>query len=58
LNQGVYRVSDGTDGVPVVTPPPVMPGVSGPIARGASARRAEALADFEREVRALAERPR
>ncbi len=53
LNQGVYRVAAGATG-PLVSPPPAMPGVVGPIVRGTSARRPAPLADFEREVRALA----
>jgi hypothetical protein len=58
LNQGVYRVVEEGTGL-VVTPPPAMPGVlMGPVARGVSARRAAALADFERDVRALVERQR
>ncbi len=54
LNQGVYRVGVTTAGEVMVSPPPVMPGVVGPIVRGAAARQAAPLVDFEREVRALA----
>lgn len=54
LNQGVYRVDVTTAGAVMVSPPPVMPGVVGPIVRGAVARQAAPLADFERNVRALA----
>lgn len=54
LSQGVYRISDA-EGAPVVAPPPVMPGVAGPVTRGVLARRAAPLADFERDVLVLAE---
>jgi hypothetical protein len=53
FSQGVFRVVAGADGSPVVMPPPVMPTVSGPIARGSAARRPAPLAAFERDVRAL-----
>lgn len=54
LNQGVYRVGVSQGGR-VVSPPPVMPGVTGPVTRGASTRVPAPLNDFEREVRRLAE---
>jgi len=55
LSQGVYRVGATPDGALLVAPPPVMPGVTSPIIRGSAARRPAALADFERDVRALVE---
>ena len=54
LNQGVYRVDLSASGAALVSPPPVMPGVTGPIVRGAASRVPAPLADFERDVRALA----
>jgi hypothetical protein len=54
LNQGVYRLGVAADGAVLVSPPPIMPGVTGPIVRGASARQPAPLTDFEREVRTLA----
>jgi hypothetical protein len=54
LNQGVYRVDVSRGGQAMVSPPPVMPGVVGPVVRGPPARRAAPLGEFEREVRALA----
>jgi hypothetical protein len=54
LTQGVYRVSVSSSSGAVVTPVPVMPGTAGPIVRGSAARRPEMLAEFERDVRALA----
>ncbi|MGC4080759.1 MAG: hypothetical protein QM736_01210 [Vicinamibacterales bacterium] len=54
LSQGVYRVDVRTDGAPVVTPSPLMPGVEGPVVRGAAARQAAPLAEFERDVRLMA----
>jgi hypothetical protein len=54
LNQGVYRVGVTGGGEAVVAPPPVMPGVTGPIVRGAAARQPASLAAFEREIRTLA----
>lgn len=53
LSQGVYRVGESATGGAVVSPTPVMPGVNGPIVRGAAARTPTALADFERAVREL-----
>ena len=55
LSQGVYRVATSADGAAMVAPPPVMPGVQGPIVRGSAARRPAPLADFERGVRLLVE---
>lgn len=58
LSQGVYRVvSDGTTWR-VTQPAIVASGAPGPIVRGDVARRPLPLADFEREVQALAEEPR
>ncbi|HUR35691.1 MAG TPA: hypothetical protein VM032_17930 [Vicinamibacterales bacterium] len=54
LNQGVYRVGVTSSGDLQVSPPPIMPGVAGPIVRGTAARRPAALDPFEREVRLLA----
>lgn len=54
LNQGVYRVARSESGAAVVSPPPIMPGVVGPVARGTSARTPAPLAEFERDVRNLA----
>ena len=54
LSQGVYRLGVSSSGEVLVSPPPVMPGVTGPIVRGAVTRQAAPLADFERSVRALA----
>jgi hypothetical protein len=55
LNQGVYRVGLSPSGEAVVSPPPIMPGVSGPVVRGTEARVPAPLAAFERSVRALVE---
>jgi hypothetical protein len=53
LNQGLYRVARANNAWSVV-PQPVTPGSSaGPVARGDSARRPMALAEFERRVRSL-----
>jgi hypothetical protein len=57
LNQGVYRVDATTRGA-LVLPPPVMPGVVGPVVRGTAALAPAPLEKFEREVRALAESAR
>lgn len=54
LSQGVYRLGVAASGDVLVSPPPVMPGVTGPIVRGAATRQPAPLADFERSVRALA----
>jgi hypothetical protein len=54
LNQGVYRVQVDDSGRAVVTPPPIMPGVVGPVTRGASNRQPAPLDSFEREIRAVA----
>ena len=54
LNQGVYRVGVSPAGDAWVSPPPVMPGVTGAIVRGAASRVPSPLADFERDVRAMA----
>lgn len=53
LNQGVYRLGFTASGQAVVSPPPVMPGVTGPIVRGTN-RQPAPLGTFERNVRALA----
>ena len=55
LNQGVFRIGVSSSGALMVSPPPVMPGVAGPVVRGSSARQPAPLPEFERRVRALAE---
>jgi len=57
LSQGVFRLVAASDGSGwLVTPPPVLPAVAGPsrVVRGDAARQPLPLADFERQVRALA----
>ncbi len=54
LSQGVYRLGVTPAGDVLVSPPPIMPGVTGPVVRGAVTRQSAPLADFERSVRALA----
>lgn len=54
LGQGVYRIGVALDGAVLVTPPAVLPGPEGPVVRGARTRRPAPLAEFERQVRALA----
>jgi hypothetical protein len=54
MNQGVYRLGVTTRGDVMVSPPPIMPGVAGPIVRGTSSHLPAPLADFERQVRELA----
>lgn len=54
MSQGVYRVSASEDGRTMVTPSALMPGAVGPIVRGAADRQPTPLAEFERNVRALA----
>ncbi|MQA28261.1 MAG: hypothetical protein GEU82_00270 [Luteitalea sp.] len=53
LGQGVFRVTMDASRTWTVSPPPMLPS-SGPVVRGSATRRAAPLADFEREVRALA----
>jgi hypothetical protein len=55
LGQGVFRIVPGAGGL-LVTPPATLPAAGGPagIVRGVQARRLLPLADFERQVRALA----
>lgn len=55
FNQGLYRIAQSARGSSMVTPPPVLPGPARAIVRGDAARMPEPLADFERDVRALAE---
>lgn len=59
LSQGVFRVLPGAGGW-MVTPPAVLPATGGPerIVRGDPTRRPMPLADFERQVRMLAESSR
>ena len=54
FSQGVYRLGVTSSGDVLVSPPPIMPGVTGPIVRGAVTRQSAPLDDFERRVRALA----
>jgi len=57
LSQGVFRLVAARNGSGwLVTPPPVVPAVAGParVVRGDAARQPMPLADFERQVRALA----
>jgi hypothetical protein len=53
FNQGLYRIASDARGSLLVTPPPVLPGPTGPIVRGSAARVPAPLADFERTVRSL-----
>lgn len=55
LSQGAFRVDQKAGGEWLVTPPAVLPTMQGPIVRGNSTMRPAALADFERDVRALAD---
>lgn len=55
LNQGVFRLVAQADGATVVLPPPILPGVSGPVVRGTAARTPSTLAAFEAEVSTLVE---
>ena len=50
LNQGLYRLTVNAAGVDVVLPPAPMPGVSGPVVRGAADRAPAALSEFEGRV--------
>jgi hypothetical protein len=57
LSQGVFRLVAATNGSGwLVTPPPVLPAVTGParVVRGDPARQPMPLADFAQQVRALA----
>ncbi len=54
LNQGVYRVDASSSGEAVVMPPPVMPGVTGPVVRGSASRAPAPLRSFEAQIRQLA----
>jgi len=58
LSQGVYRLGVSRAGAVLVTPPTTMPGVDGPIVRGAVNRQPAPLAVFEHEVSALVEAAR
>ena len=58
LSQGVFRVVAASNGSGwLVTPPPVLPAVAGPsrVVRGDAGRQPMPLADFERQLRALAQ---
>jgi hypothetical protein len=54
LSQGVFRLTQSTAGEWTVTPAAILPTVQGPIVRGNLTLRPSPLAEFEREVRALA----
>lgn len=54
LSQGVFRLVQSAQGNWIVTPPPIVPAADGPIVRGTLSVRPSLLADFERQVRALA----
>ncbi len=63
LSQGVFRVVRADNAAWIVTPPAILPAVTGtvaagPVVRGDPSRRALPLADFEQRVRALAGGPR
>jgi len=58
LSQGVFRLVQTSQGDWMVTPPAIVPVADGPIVRGNLSLRPAALADFERQVRALAGTPR
>mgnify|MGYP002785848070 CR=1 FL=1 len=55
LSQGVYRVGVTSAGAEMVAPPPLLPGVAGPVVRGAASLRPARLSDFERDVQTLVE---
>lgn len=54
LSQGVFRLAQSGQGDWMVTPPPIVPAINGPIVRGNRSLRPSPLSDFERQVRALA----
>jgi hypothetical protein len=54
LNQGVFRLVQSDEGNWIVTPPEILPTMQGPIVRGNLSLRRATMADFERDVRALA----
>jgi hypothetical protein len=54
LSQGVFRLAQSVQGDWMVTPPPIVPALDGPIVRGNLSLRPSPLADFERQVRVLA----
>ncbi len=55
LSQGVFRLVAQENGATAVLPPPILPGVSGPVVRGSAARSPSTLAAFEAEVRIMVE---
>ena len=55
LSQGVFRLAQTGGGDWMVTPPAVLPTMQGPIVRGNLSLRPTPLAEFEREVHALAD---
>jgi len=54
MSQGVFRLVQSPAGEWMVTPPPVMPAVDGPIVRGNRSLQPAPLGEFERQVRTLA----
>jgi hypothetical protein len=54
LSQGVFRLAQSVQGDWMVSPPPIVPALDGPIVRGNLSLRPSPLADFERQVRVLA----
>jgi hypothetical protein len=54
LSQGVFRLTQSTAGEWMVSPSAILPTMQGPIVRGSLALGPSPLADFERQVRALA----
>jgi hypothetical protein len=54
LSQGLFRIAQTSGGEQMVTPPAILPTMEGPLVRGNLTLRPAPLADFEREVRALA----
>ena len=57
FSQGVFRIAQTSDGEWMVTPPPILPTMQGPIVRGNRSLHPAPLAEFERDVRALAGAP-
>jgi hypothetical protein len=55
LSQGLFRLRQGADGDWVVTPPPALSDMLGPVVRGSLTLVPSALGDFEKRVRSLAE---
>jgi len=53
LSQGVFRLAQSAQGDWIVTPPPIVATVDGPIVRGTLGLGPTSLSDFERQVRTL-----